>query len=238
MKTLNQLRKNQFSALFTGLLVATIVLESCSKDNNEVIIEGRAKVMIVNAASGSQAQDFYLDNSKVNTEAVAYSQSSTYISTDAGNSRKAEFKNNGNASVNFTGYVDLASNQNYTFFYTGKADGSGNSSAVFKDEQASPSPNKAKLRFVNLAEGLASANLMITGGLVFASNVAFGTASSFSEVNPGTFALQTVLSGSASTSANLGSFTLEAGKIYTIYTSGSLTGSADAAISAKLLTHN
>ncbi|MDP3467406.1 MAG: DUF4397 domain-containing protein [Daejeonella sp.] len=238
MKTSNQLSKYQFSGLLTGLVVATMVLGSCSKDENEVIIEGRAKIMIVNAASGSPAQDFYLDNSKVNAEAVAYSQSTSYISTDAGNGRKAEFKNNSNASVNFTGYVDLTANENYTFFYTGKADGSGNSSAVFKDEQTSPSPNKAKLRFVNLAEGLASANLMITGGLVFASNVAFGTASSFSEVDPGTFALQTVLATSTSTSANLGSFTLQAGKIYTIYTSGSLSGSAQTAISAKMLTHN
>ncbi|HQS06241.1 MAG TPA: DUF4397 domain-containing protein [Daejeonella sp.] len=217
MKTSNQLSKYQFSGLLTGLVMATMVLGSCSKDDSEIIIEGRAKVMIVNAASGSPA---------------------SYISTDAGNSRKAEFKNNSNASVNFTGYVDLTANENYTFFYTGKADGSGNSSAVFKDEQTSPSSNKAKLRFVNLAEGLASANLMITGGLVFASNVAFGTASSFSEVDPGTFALQTVMATSASTSASLGSFTLQAGKIYTIYTSGSLTGSAQTAISAKMLTHN
>ncbi|MFA6944423.1 MAG: DUF4397 domain-containing protein [Pedobacter sp.] len=238
MKTSNQLSKYQFPGLLAGLVAATMLLSSCSKDNNEVIIEGQVKVMIVNAASGSQAQDFYLDNSKVNTEAVAYSQSTSYISTGAGNERKAEFKNSGSASANFTGYVDLTQNENYTFFYTGKADGSGNSSAVFKDEKASPSANKAKVRFVNLAEGLASANLLVTGGIVFASNVAFGSASNFSEVDPGTFALQTVLTTSTSTSVDLGSFTLQAGKIYTIYTSGSLTGSTQSAISAKLLTHN
>lgn len=239
METSNQFRKYKFSGLLTGLFAAVMLVTSCSKDDDdELVISGEAKVMVVNGASGSQPQDFYLDNAKVNTEAVAYSQSTAYLTTGAGNGRKAEFKNSGSASVNFSGYVDLAPNENYTFFYTGKADGSGNSSAVFKDDKSSPSPNKAKLRFVNLAEGFASANLLVTGGAAFASNVAFGTASNFSEVDPGTFTLQTVLSTSSSTSVNLGSFTLQAGKIYTIYTSGSLTGSAGTAISAKMLVHN
>jgi len=238
MKTSNQFRKYKFPGLLTGLFAAVMLVTSCSKDDNELVISGEAKVMIVNGASGSQAQDFYLDNTKVNAEAVAYSQNTAYLTTAAGNGRKAEFKNSGSTNVNFTGYLDLAPNENYTIFYTGKADGSGNSSAAFKDDKSSPSPNKAKLRFVNLAEGLASANLLVTGGASFASNVAFGTASGFTEVDPGTFALQTVLSASTSTSVNLGSFTLQAGKIYTIYTSGSLTGSAQTAISAKMLVHN
>jgi len=238
MKTYFQTNKYQIPGLFAGLVAATLMFSSCSKDDNELIIHGEAKVMIVNAASGSVAQDFYLDNTKVNSEAVAYSQSSSYISTGAGYGRKAEFKNTGSTNANFNGYVDLNPNENYTFFYTGKADGSGNSSAVFKDDKTAPSGNKAKLRFVNFAEGLASANLLVKGGLVFATNIAFGTSSGFSEVDPGTFALQTVLTTNASTSADLGSFTLQAGKIYTIYTSGSLAGSAQTAISAKMLVHN
>ncbi len=238
MKTSIQLNKYQFPGLLTGLVAAIMLLSSCSKDDNEMVIQGEAKVMIVNAASGSQPQDFYLDNAKVNTEAVAYSQSTTYITTGAGNERKAEFRNVGSASANFSAYVNLSPNENYTFFYTGKVDGSGNSSAVFKDDRTAPSGNKAKVRFVNLAEGLASANLLVTGGVVFATNVMFGNASNFSEVDPGTFTLQTALSTNTSTAVNLGSFTLQAGKIYTIYTSGSLTGSAQTAISAKLITHN
>lgn len=238
MKTSNQSKKYQFSGLLGGLIIISMLFSSCMKDNTEPLIEGTAKVMIVNAASGSAAQDFYLNNTKVNTEAVAYSQSTSYISTDGGRGRKAEFKNSGSTTANFTGTVDLIPNENYTFFYTGKADGSGNSSAVFRDEQTSPSANKAKLRFVNLAEGFASANLLVTGGASLASNIAFGKASNFSEVTPGVLTLQTSLSTGASGSTNLGVFTLAAGKIYTIYTSGSLTGSAETAVLAKMIVHN
>ena len=238
MKTLNQSGRYLLSGLLGGLIIISMLISSCAKDDTGPILEGTVKLMIVNAASGSAAQDFYLDNTKVNTEAVAYSQSTSYISADAGSSRKAEFKNNGSTTVNFTGFVDLVPNENYTFFYTGKADGSGNSSAVFRDEKTSPSSNKAKLRFVNLAEGFASANLLITGGASLASNIAFGTASEFMEVDPGSLSLQTAIAAGLSGSADLGTFTLVAGKIYTIYTSGSLTGSAGSAVSAKMLAHN
>ena len=219
-------------------MVLSMLVSSCMKDKGEPTITGTAKVMIVNAASGSTAQDFYLNDSKVNTQALAYSESTSYLSTDAGNSRKAEFRNAGSTTANFTGYVDLYPNENYTFFYTAKVDGSGNSSAVFKDDKASPTANKAKLRFVNLAEGFAVANLLVTGGANLASNVAFGTASDFLEVDPGTLTLQMVLATSASSSANLGAFTLEAGKIYTIYSSGSLIGTGQSSVSAKMIVHN
>lgn len=237
MKTSNQSGKYLFSGLMSGMVILSMFISSCAKDDTELTINGTVKVKIVNAASGSAAQDFYLDNTKINSEAVAYSESTSYISANAGN-RKGEFRNSGSTSANFTGNVDLVPNEHYTFFYTGKADGSGNSSAVFKDEQTSPSANKAKLRFVNLAEGFASANLLVTGGVTLASNIAFGTASNFSEVDPGILTLQTTLAAGATGSTNLGAFTLVAGKIYTIYTSGSLTGSGQTAVSANILVHN
>ena len=238
MKTSNQFKTYQMPGLLAGLIVLTLLMSACSKDDSEFIIEGEARVMVVNAASGSEPQNFYIENSKINPEPLAYSQSTAYISADAGDSRKAEFKNSANATINFTGYVNLAPNENYTFFYTAKSDGSGNSSSVFQDDKTSPSAGKAKVRFVNLADGLSSANLLVVGGVTFASNVAFGSASNFSQVDPGTFTLQTVLSSSTSTFVDLGSFTLVAGKIYTIYTSGSLSGSAQSAITAKIITHN
>lgn len=222
------------SIFFIALTALTVFLTSCSKNDDDEVLTGQAKVMIVNSASGSAAQDFYLEGTKVNTEAVAYSQSTAYISVPVGYDRKAEFRNTGSTTANFTGYVDILPNQNYTFFYTASADGTGNSSAVFRDETTSPSPSKARVRFVNAASGLTTANLLIANGATIASNIAFGTASSFSDVDPGTLSLQTGLAAGGTAAVNLGSFTLQPGKIYTIYTSGSLTSS----VTASLITHN
>lgn len=234
MKTLNQFGKIRFVKILMTLIAFVVVFASCSKNDDPDVLTGEAKVMIVNSASGSAAQDFYLDNTKVNADAVAYSQSTAYISTPAGYSRKAEFRDSGSATANFTGNLDILPNKNYTFFYTTKADGTGNSSAVFLDEISSSSTTKARVRFVNLASGLNSANFLITGGATLASNVAFGAGSAYSDVDPGTVSLQTALATGGTASVNLGNFTLQAGKIYTLYTSGSLTTT----VSAGLITHN
>lgn len=219
---------------FIALTALTVLVASCSKSDDDEVLTGEAKVMIVNSAPGAAAQDFYLENTKVNTEAVAYTQSTAYISTPAGYSRKAEFRDGGSATVNFTGYLDILPNKNYTFFYTNKADGSGTSSAVFTDEITSSSTTKARVRFINLASGFSLANLLIADGSAIASNVAFGAASSYSDIDPGAVNLQIALAAGGTTSLNLGSLTLQAGKIYTIYTSGSLTGT----VTASLITHN
>lgn len=233
MKKLNHIRKPRLNKVLLGVLAILMVSGSCKKDNNDVILEGDAKVMVVHAAEGSPDQDFYLDNTKVNVEAIAYNESTAYIATPAGYGRKAEFKNSGSETVNFTGNVDLLPERSYTFFYTTRADGTENSSAVFADETVS-SASKAKVRFVNLAGGFTNADLLIAGGSSLVSNISFATASNFIELDPGTIAFQTVLSSGTGGSFDIGTFTLAAGKIYTIYTSGSLTST----VSAHLITHN
>lgn len=233
MKTVSKEGKIRFGTILITM-VGVLLTSSCSKDDDNNTVNAEAKVMVVNSASGSSPQDFYLDNTKINTEAVAYNQSTAYISTNSGNGRKAEFRNSGSTTVNATGNVDLLPNENYTFFYSSNADGSGKTSTAFKDEKTYSSSTKAKVRFVNFASGVANANLLVTGGATLASNIAYGSASAFNEVNPGTFTLQSTLSIGAATSFNLGSFTLQPGKLYTIYTSGSIATS----VSAKLITHN
>ncbi len=234
MKNSIRIRTFRLNAIFIALTVLTVFIASCSKNEDDPILTGEAKVMVVNAASGSSAQDFYLDSAKINTEAVAYSQSTAYVTTPAGYNRRAEFRNSGTTTVNFTGNLDIFPNQSYTFFYTTKADGTGNSSAVFTDETTSSSTTKARVRFVNLASGLTAANLIIAEGSTIASNIAFGSGSQYSDVNPGTINLQTALAAGGTASLDLGSFTLQAGKIYTVYTSGSLTST----VTASLITHN
>lgn len=234
MKRVNQSRNFQIIKVLIAVIAVVVFFSACSKNDNDLALTGEAKVRIVNSASGSSAQDFFLENVKVNSEAVAYNQNTAYISTAVGYERKAEFKDSGSTTVNFIGYVDILPGKNYTFFYITKADGTGNSSAVFPDEISASSATKARVRFINLAAGLTAANFLITGGTASVNNIAFGTASAYIDVDPGSVSFETALTGGGSASANLGSFTLQAGKIYTIYTRGSLT----ATVSAGLLTHN
>lgn len=234
MKTLNLFWGSTSKMLLTGALAASVIFSACNKnDDEELILEGEVKVKVVNAAPNSAPQDFYLNDTKVTSNAVAYNQATGYMTSNAGYGVKAEFKSENSATVNFTGRLDLLPNENYTFFYTTQADGSGAASAAFRDDQ-NPSQSRAKVRFVNLAIGLPGANFLVNGGASLASNVPFGSSSTYFEIDPGTLNLQTSLAGSSSAAIPVGQFALQAGKIYTIYTSGSLT----TLVEAHLITHN
>lgn len=228
-------RNPKIFVLLAALLAFVVLISSCKDDDPA---EGQAQVMIVNSASGSAAQDFYLDNVKVNSQAVAYSENSGYISTQSGDDRKAEFRNTGSTAVNWTSNVDINAGEKYTFFFTTSSNSSNSNGLVLKDDTAAPSSGKAKVRFVNLAQGYLTANLLITGGAAWASNTVFGTASDFMNVDPGTYSLQTNFSSNITSTANLGNFTLQAGKIYTIYTRGVLSGTASSAVAASIIVHN
>lgn len=221
--------------LLAALLAFVVLISSCKKNDP---VEGQAEIMIVNSASGSTAQDFYLDDAKVNSQAVAYSQNSGYITTQSGDNRKAEFKNSGTTTVTWTSTVDIDAGEKYTFFFTNSASSTSNGGLILKDDSSAPPSGKARVRFVNLAQGYTTANLLIIGGATWAANTTFGTASSYMNVDPGTYSLQTNLASNATTAVSLGNFTLQAGKIYTIYTRGVLNGSASTAVGASLIVHN
>lgn len=240
MKTYPSPRNPKIFVLFATLLAFGVLISSCKKTDNNAVIKGEAQVMIVNSASGSTPQDFYLDNAKVNSQAVAYSQNSGYITTQPGDNRKAEFRTSGSATANWTSNVDLDAGEKYTFFFTGSSNASSGSYSglMLEDDDDAPSSGKARVRFVNLAQGYTTANLLITGGSTWATNTAFGTSSAFMEVTPGTYSLQTNLASNTTAAVNLGNFTLQAGKIYTIYTRGLLGGSASAAVAGTLIVHN
>ena len=229
-------RSPRIFVLLAALLAFVVLFSSCDKDDDPV--EGNAQVMIVNSVSGSAAQDFYLDNVKVNSQAVAYSENSGYITTRSGDDRQAEFRTAGTATVNWSSEVDIDAGEKYTFFFTGSESPSSSGALMLEDDTSAPPPGKAKVRFVNLANGYTTANLLVTGGTAWAVNTVFVYASEYMSVNAGTYSLQTNLASNLSTAVSLGDFSLEAGKIYTIYTSGLLNGSASTAVVASIIAHN
>ncbi len=197
--------------LFSTLLLITVGLSSCKKnDNNQAGVS--ANVMAVNSAQGSAAQDFYVDNNKLSTSAIAYTQNTSYISVGNG-SHTAEFRNS--TTVNSSANVNFEPGSYNTVYFT-----NNNETVVTKDDRTPPPSGKARVRFVHLASavtgavdlGLAAGNKLVTG-------LAYKAASAYYDVDAATtFSLYAAGSSTASLSIPT---TIQAGKIYTIYVSGS-----------------
>jgi hypothetical protein len=212
MKTILKTIKNQPLLLtLSALMALSISLSSCKKSSSSASLT--ANLMITNSAQGSTPQDFYLDNNKLNGSAMAYSQSSAFISTSAG-SHQGQFKASGTGTVDATTTLSLAAGKYYSVFYT-----DGNSSTTAEDDRTAPQSGKSRVRFINLSSALTSnVDIAATGSANLVSGLAYKAASAYYDVDPATsFSLKA--SNTATVLLNIPS-TMQAGHIYTVYFSG------------------
>jgi hypothetical protein len=188
-------------------------ISACSKNNDSIGASTSAYVMATNTAEASDAQDFYSDNKKVNTSALAYTQSTAYVNVKAGN-HTLQFKSNVSATVNSSTTLNTQAGKYYSVFYT-----DDKSTVTTTDDHTAPKSGKARVRFINLSSALNSAiDFGITGGNKVITNLAYKTASAYSDIDAATkFSLY--LAGTNTVSLDI-PVTIEAGHIYTIYISG------------------
>ena len=220
MKTTNKFKTPSIlSTSFIALSVAAITcFSSCSKNNDNEVVAG-ASIMAVNSAQTSAPQDFYVDNTKVNSSAIAYTQNSGYIIVSSGSTHSIQFKTSSTSTVNTTNSSSFAPGGFYTVFYT-----DNNGSATYPDDRTQPQPSDARVRFINLSSAMtANADFASTTGSksnAIVSGLAYQAASAYYEVSgaANTFTFST--SGSSTVLLNI-PVTLQAGKIYTIFISGS-----------------
>lgn len=218
----------KISFLLIALGAFTVSLSSCKKDFGEDIqpIEyGNAKISVTNTVSGSNAQDFYQNDTKISTSAVAYAETSTYYTVKAGTSI-ISFRNAGSTAVTASLQAGLNTDLSYTAFYY--VDPSGTARITgFSDDQTAPAAGKIKVRFVNLAPALNN-----TLNVSLADNTAIVNGLSFGNVNTdgyktldATAALQvSVVNSGISVPIPATNFT--AGKIYTIWFDAATTTTA------------
>ncbi len=224
MKTiLNTITNSRLFLTLAAAAALSLSLSSCKKSSSSASLS--AWVMITNSAQGSTPQDFYLDNNKANSSAVAYSQSSAFISTSAGNHR-GQFRASATGTVDATTTLSLAAGKYYTVFYT-----DGGSTASAEDDRTSPQSGKSRVRFINLSSALTSSiDVAATGSANLVSGLAYKVASAYYDVDPATsFSLKA--SSSSTVLLNIPS-AMQAGHIYTVY----FSGTTNATIASNVVT--
>jgi len=233
MKTTNKFKTPStlsISFIAIALISAITCFSSCSKNDNQVM--AGASVMAVNSAQASAPQDFYVDNTKENSSGIAYTQSSGYFIVGTGSSHSIQFKTSSTSTVNATTNDNFAPGGFYTVFYT---DNSG--TASYQDDRTAPQGPDARVRFINLSSAMtASADFASTVGgksTGIASNVAYQAATSYYELSAMATTFTFSATGSSTVLLNI-PVTLLAGKIYTIF----ISGSTSATITYTLVAEN
>ncbi len=233
MKTLFTLSKQAVTASLIACFGVAALLASCTKDNPEPEVQtGEVKIQFVNAFQGSPSQDFYTNNTRLGTTAVAYGQSSGYLTSNSSN-YTFYFKDTGTSTVSAGIQGQLSIGGSYTFFYVMDSDGS-KAAVAYQDDMTAPAAGKARVRFVHLNSFIANTvplTVGVVGATALNTNLKLGTASVYFEVNANS---SLVISGNGITSATVDGSSIASGKIYTIW----IGGTSQTNLTANILTQN
>ena len=214
--------------LFLSIIffVALTALVSCkSKDDDLYVVKGEAKIKLINAVQNKPAIDFYIDDIKVNSSALAFGESSDYIKIASG-IKTTKVNQNVNSQFN---YIPTFS---YTSFFIEDKVGKG-SILTFEDNLGAVEMGKVRIKFINLSPNFTNAiNINLPGGVLLVNSLTFKSASGYFTIDPNTNILVSVL-GTGTVKTALAAEFVE-GKIYTLW----LSGSSNATLSINKVTYN
>lgn len=215
-----------------ALLPATLLIAACSKSDTPApapVDQGRINFYHA-AANANVALKFQADEADKAT--ITYGQNSGYQGVNTGSrTLKTTVAASSSTTVASTP-ATLEKDKSYSYFVYANAQAT-QAGLLVADDLTAPSATKAKIRFVNLGQGTASplklSTTVATVSDIANTETAFGAASGFVEILPGSYNVA-VTSGAGSTvvtnvgdgsgSGTVANKTYEAGKIYTVVLRG------------------
>lgn len=228
---------NKYLLLFAAFFAASIsvVFTGCTDDEEE---KDTAKVMVVHASPDAPGVDVLVDDTKVNTAALTFPNNTAYLDVEAGQRNfKVNVAGTSPAVTAINTNVNLAKDLNYSVFAINTV--ASIEPALFSDDLTAPASGKAHVRFIHLSPDAPAVDIVTAanGSAVF-PNVAFKSATSFTPLDAGTYNLEVRVAGTSTVALPLPNITLEAGKIYTVFAKGLLSGSGAQALGAQIIVNN
>lgn len=197
-------------------LSAIVLLGSCVKKKD--VVPGEAHVRIVNAIPNSKTQDVYIGSTKMTPgTGLSYPNVTPYYSYSSGINLIGITNNNETVS-NLTFSYASEPGDYATVFFLQNLSGVLSAGGI-KDDMTAPPTGKARVRFINTHSFLSdSFTMSIAGGASLFTSIIFTTASAYYNVDPGTKFTATAKTVTNPVTID---FNPQAGKIYTVWVSGS-----------------
>jgi hypothetical protein len=205
---------------FTVLLVPcfTAILSSCGNVSYPNASPA-ASVILVNAVNGSAPQGLFINGTQYGGAGAAYGQSAGYYNVPSGSSR-ASFVDAGSVTANISFTANIGPGNYYSVYYA--TNDTTKTAVVIQNDRTLPSSGMAKVRFINLSSAVpAGVDFGISATSKLAAALAYKAVSTYNEVNANT-TFYLYASGSVTSSLTIPTG-VQAGKIYTIYVTGTTT---------------
>ena len=229
--------------LLPVIALTVISFASCSDDDENNMVTPPAststsKVKVVHTSPDAPKVDILLDNAFVDT--LSFPRNTTYLEVNSG-SRNVKVRATGTTIVPIDANLTLDVNKNYSIFAIDRL--SNISPLVTVDDLSTPASGKAHVRFIHLSPDAPAVSIIANGSVTLFSNRSFNktiTAAeqAFTPVDAGTYNLQVRTSAGNVLALDLPGITLTAGKIYTVFARGFLSGTGAQALGAQIMVNN
>lgn len=225
--------KNAF--IFLAISLFAFSLTACSDDDpvtpNPV---PTAKVMVIHASPDAPGVDLLVDNTVAGTN-LTFPNNTGYLDINAG-VRNVKVNVTGTQTTVIGADLNIMANTAYSAFAVNTV--ANLEPIILVDNLSTPASGKAHVRFIHLSPDAPAVDITLTDGTVVFGNVAFKGSVDFTPLDAGTYPLQVRVAGTSTVALDLGNITLQAGKIYTVFARGLLSGSGPQALGAAIIVNN
>ncbi len=181
---------------------------------------GDAHVRVLHASPDAPAVDVYVNGGKAFSD-LAFGKVSEWASLPAG-SYDVKVTAAGQTAAVISANLALESGKYYTVAAVGQV--ANISAKVFEDDLSALAAGKARLRVVHASPNAPPVDVAIKNGAVLVPNLAFPNASGYLTVDGMTVDLDVLAAGTKTVALPITGFTIEPGKVYSVYAIGLLGG--------------
>jgi hypothetical protein len=223
MRTFKKKSKNLL-AIFSTIGLATFMLSSCVKQNNNyVAIPPVAAIAVIQASADQPPVDLLVGGVKVNNVPLAYGQTFDYVTVHSGKNALS-FVNDVSQKSIVADTLQFNQNTRYSVFLVNTV----NSPQVFMltDTPAMPINGTSSVRFVNLGPDAGPVDVVVKDGATITANKPFKGFSSFTALDGNRmYTLEVHQAGTGNVLASV-TAKFNPGYIYTIWFHGLTAGTA------------
>ncbi len=235
----NRISLLSFRALALVLISSSLVFTSCKDDDDDdtpTPTPTTSKLMVTHASPDAPGVDLLVDGTKVNTAALEFPNSTSYLTVNSGN-RNIKVNVAGTTTTVIDATPAFTANKSYSIFAVDEV--AAISAIVVEDDLTAPASGKAHIRFIHLSPDAPAVDVAVaSSGAVVFGNKAFKEYTAFTPLDAGSYNLDVRVAGTSTVALVLPTITLQAGKIYTVFAKGFLGGTGAQALGAGIIVNN
>ncbi len=191
-------------------------------------------VKVIHASPDAPGVDLLVDNTIAGTN-LTFPNNTGYLTVPSG-TRNIKVNVTGTMTTVIEANVNFMGNKNYSVFAVNSV--SNIEPLLIEDDLTAPAQGKAHVRFIHLSPDAPAVDITLTDGTVVFGNRAFKDFTAFTPLDAGTYDLQVRVAGTNTVALDLPGITVEAGKIYTVFAKGFLSGTGQEALGAQIIINN